>query len=117
MFTQCIENLTQERRLGAFDQELVLRFFALRNNRSQFKHDVADFLTDYMEGVSDPEGNIPFDYEAQKFAFIKTFAVLSKTLGEYSFALVNQKTGDLNRGFSVYHYEAFTIGIQSILEL
>src|SRR5215208_4299444 len=41
-FQSCIANLSQDRRLGAYDQELILRFFAFRNYQDQFKHDVAD---------------------------------------------------------------------------
>lgn len=37
---------TYESRLSAFDQELVLRFFSLKNWRSNFRHDIGDFLTD-----------------------------------------------------------------------
>lgn len=114
-FTITIGNLTKERKLGGFDQELVLRFFAFRNYRDEFEHDVADFLTEYMERVSDPDpGNrLPFDYEAEKNIFLKTFSILAKTLGEYAFAYASG--GKLTRGFSVYHFEAFTIGIQSKL--
>src|SRR6266404_2379669 len=54
-FRLCTETLTEDRRLAAYDQELVLRFFAFRNNRVDFRHDVKDFLTEYMEGVSEPE--------------------------------------------------------------
>jgi hypothetical protein len=116
VFLHCTENLTQQHRLTAFDQELVLRFFAFKNNRKNFKHDVADFLTEYMEAVSDPESKVPFDYQREKEIFIKTFSVLDKTLGEFAFSFVGKKKGELTRGFSVYHYEAFTIGLQSALD-
>jgi hypothetical protein len=117
-FAFCTQNLTQEQRLGAFDQELVLRFFALRNYRDKFKHDVADFLTEYMELVSDPDPDIrlSFDYVEQRALFAKTFRVLAATLGESAFAYVNPARRNLVRGFSVYHYEAFTQGLQSVLD-
>lgn len=114
-FTKTTETLSRERKLGGFDQELVLRFFAFRNYRDQFKHDVSDFLTEYMEKVSDPEpeNRLAFDYSEQKAVFVKTFSVLAKTLNEYAFTYASG--GNLTRGFSVYHFEAFTIGIQSKL--
>src|SRR5689334_12021035 len=79
-FKTCTETLTEDRRLAAFDQELVLRFFAFRNDRDDFKHDVADFLTEYMEGVSETEeeNRIAFDYEEQRAAFLKTFHILAQ---------------------------------------
>jgi len=73
-YKTCITNLSQEAMLGAQDQELVLRFFALRNFRSSFKHDIGDFLTEYMEAVSEPGGVQSFDYVGERRVFDKTFA-------------------------------------------
>lgn len=109
-FQECIPTLTQERRLSAYDQELVLRFFALKNARDKFKHDVSDFLTEYMEAVSRPENPEFFDYDKEERIFDNTFKLLRETLGEMAFALAG-KNG-LTRGFSIYHYEAITLGIQ-----
>ena len=99
VFLRCTESLTQERRLASFDQELVLRFFAFKNDRVNFKHDVDDFLTKYMEKVSDPDIGYPFDYEQEKHIFLKTFTVLSSTLGDLAFAFANKARNDLVRGF------------------
>lgn len=115
-FTRCIETLSQERMLESFNEELVLRFFALKNNFNNFKHDVSDFLTEYMEAVSDPEGKYTFDYEKEKLIFLKTFTILEKTLGENAFAYANKTRSGLVRGFGVYHFEAFTIGLQGCLD-
>jgi hypothetical protein len=116
VFLRCTESLTQERRLGSFDQELVLRFFAFKNDRTNFKHDVDDFLTRYMEKVSDPDIDYPFDYEQEERIFLKTFTVLSSTLEERAFAFANKARNELTRGFSVYHFEALTIGLQQRLD-
>ena len=115
-FARTTEAISQEARLGAFDQELVLRFFALKNYRESFKHDVGDFLTEYMEKVSDREDGIPFDFAEQRRIFERTFAVLDRALSDRAFAYANRAREDLTRGFSVYHYEAITIGLQSRLD-
>lgn len=112
-FRTCCETLTQDRLLAAFDQELVLRFFALKNDRPRFKHDVSDFLTEYMEKVSDPERNTVFNYPDEKRQFEETFRILRATLGEMAFAYANPSRTKLVKGFSVYHYEAFTVGLHS----
>jgi hypothetical protein len=111
-FAACCEILTQERTLAAFDQELVLRFFALKNARERFKHDVSDFLTEYMENVSDPERGSNFDYAEERRQFQRTFRILGATLGDRAFAYANPQRTKITRGFSVYHYEALTVGLQ-----
>jgi hypothetical protein len=115
-FQTCISILNNERILDAFDEELILRFFALRNNRAGFKHDISDFLTEYMEGVSDPKSTLPFNYVTEKDAFKKTFSILATTLRDEAFALANRKTRRLTKGFGVLQFEAITIGLQTHLE-
>lgn len=115
-FKDTMAYLTQERRLSAFDQELVVRFFALKNNLSGFKHDVSEYLTEYMESVADPDKKAEFFYEPEQICFEKTFDVLNRALGELAFAFANKAKSDLSGGFSTYHYEAITIGLQSIID-
>jgi len=114
VYCNCTGNLTQEQRLGAYDQELVLRFFALKNYRDKFKHDVADFLTEYMEAVSATD--ISFNYGKEREIFLKTFSILDRTLGDLAFGRANIGRDRLTRGFSCYHFEAFTIGLQGCLD-
>ena len=113
LFRECIANLTDENLYGSFDQELVLRFFAFKNDRESFKHEVGEFLTNYMERVT--EERLPFDYVEEEGIFRKTFAVLAKSLGELVFGVPDYKVDKINRGFSVYHFEAITEGIQDNL--
>lgn len=114
-FRNCLSTLTEDKILEKYDQELVLRFFAFKNNKGNFKHNISDFMTEYMEAVSDPErSDVPFDYTWEESAFKKTFRILNETLGEYSFSRVNER-GTYVLGFIVYHYEAFTLGIQKHL--
>lgn len=114
-FVSCTDALTQERILAAVNEELVLRFFALKNDLQRFKHDVSDFLTDYMEEVADPLNSREFDYGKEEDIFSKTFALLNRALGEKAFAFRNKAGNDLASGFSIYHFEAITIGLQSVL--
>lgn len=112
-FKRTTATLTKESRLGAFDQELVLRFFAMKNYRDAFKHDVGDFLTEYMEIVSDPTTAYIFDFAAEQATFERTFSMLAAALEELAFTYANQGRDAMTRGFSVYHFEAITLGIQS----
>jgi hypothetical protein len=114
-FQDCVATISDEQRYGAYDKELVLRFFALKNARAKFKHDVSDFLTEYMEAVSDPEVQEPFNYEAEKLVFSRTFYVLNQALGAESFSRADKTGKKLVKGFGVYHFEAFTLGLQAVL--
>lgn len=110
------ENLTQEQIFGAYDQELVLRFFTFLNNRDSFKHDIRDFMTEYMEQVSDPDHNREFDFITQEQIFKKTFKILAKVLGNQSFSRANISRTKLASMFIVYQFESFALGIQEHLE-
>ncbi|WP_170765325.1 DUF262 domain-containing protein [Ruegeria lacuscaerulensis] len=112
-FVACVGGLTQERFLSGAHDELVLRFFALKNNREKFKHEVGDFLTEFMEGVAKEE--IAFDYLAEKEVFVKTFEALKASMAEMSFSFLNKRTGKLTNGFGIYHFEAVTMGLQAVL--
>lgn len=117
-FKSCIQYLTYEQTLDAYDQELVLRFFALKNDKDNFTHGVSDFLTDYMEAVSesDLDRKREFNYDSERQIFSKTFNVLNASINEFAFGYAN-KNGNIVRGFGIYQYEAITIGIQCILPL
>ena len=117
-FINCIETIGDTRVWKAFDQELVLRFFAIKNYRKNYKGYLGDFLTEYMEYIArnDAMGDSQFNYEEEKKIFLKTFALLSNTLGEYSFSFYDRKGSKLTRGFSANNYEAITIGIQPFID-
>jgi hypothetical protein len=119
-FKTCIGNISLEQKKQKYDQELALRFLACKNYRKRFKHDVGDFLTEYMEGVSDERNEtglrLPFDYDAERKDFLKTFSLLAKSLGEHAFSGLN-KSDNFVSTFLVYHFEAVTLGLQTTLHL
>lgn len=119
-FQHCVNIISEAARKRRFDQELVLRFFAYKNDAIRYRHDVADFLTDYLEDVSDPETSRQFDYAIERTVFEKTFHVLrliSDTLGIESriFGVVVPKSPEPRGQFSVYHYEGLVLGISRVL--
>ncbi len=115
-FKDCISAISEEKAEQKGDQELVLRFFAFKNNRQNYVHDVSDFMTEYMEAVSDPtRDDFPFDYPTEQLIFEKTFKILNLTLGSSAFSGTNAQ-GNLVTRFLSYHYEAFTLGLQPYLD-
>ena len=120
-FTLCIEIISERQRKERFDQELALRFLAFKNDFDKYRHDVADFLTDYMEDVSDPTTSRTFDYTLELAVFEKTFRVLRLiserlNIGSRIFGTMGPKSFEPRGQFSVYHYEGLTLGLQSVLE-
>ena len=111
-FVECISNLPEEKIKRKYDEELVLRFFAFKNYRNKYVHDIDDFMTDYMESVA--KGLQEFDYDAEKDVFNETFKILNRCLGEYAFSGVNKQGTFISRFLSL-HYECFTLGIQDYL--
>lgn len=113
-YSKSITKISDDQKLGIYDQELVLRFFSLKNNKDAFVHDTSEFLTEYMEKVTDSESSgYVFDYLKEEKIFNKTFLVLKKALGEKAFGRWG-KNG-IQANFAVYQFESIVIGIQSII--
>jgi len=113
-FELCTTKISEQQKLGAFDQELVIRYFALKNYRYAFVHDVSDFLTEYTEKVTELDAQVAFNYAVEEVEFDKTFAILSKCLGDRSFGRAGKV--DVQSNFSVYHFEAICVGLQPYLD-
>jgi len=115
-FLTCIKPLTKEKRRRMIDVELVLRFFSFKNAFDSFKHDVGPFMTRFMERVTDEEAEdaIPFDYEKEESIFLNTFRLLETTLGDNT---CKPWSGNhFAGGFSNHHFEAFGLGVASVIE-
>jgi uncharacterized protein with ParB-like and HNH nuclease domain len=114
-YRSCMVELPEEKRDQMYMEEYALRFFALKNNQAQYVKDISDFLTEYMEAVSDPEQKeAVFDFAAEQKIFADTFRVLNDALGESAFSGFN-KQGKPQGYFSALHFEALTVGIQKNL--
>jgi hypothetical protein len=115
-FKTCIAGLTDEAVNQRQDEELVLRFFAFKNNFGTFRHDISPFLTDYMERVTDSTSprHIVFDYNIEKTAFDRTFGLLAATLGDDSCRA--HRGGRYIGGFSMHHFEAFSLGVAKVID-
>lgn len=85
-------------------EELILKFFAYRENRHLFEHSVIDFLNDYMSESS------------KKFNFKKNRVLFEKTFAELRLVLPNGiKRG--SRSTTPYNlFEAISIGASDVIE-
>lgn len=104
-FKKCISSVNPEKIDQKYDQELVLRFFSVKNRQDKYVHDVSSYLTQCMEFFSTGSN---FDYEKEKRIFLQTFDLLSKTLGEKTFSPATKKK-KLSSKFAIYHFEAISL--------
>jgi len=122
-FKFCTATVADAQRAKRYDQELVLRFFSFVRWADRYTHEVGDFLTEYMEAASDPDGpdNSVFDPAGDVERFRKTFSVLrraastSDQLGTRIFGSVDA-AGNIRGQFAVYHFEGIAVGLQAILD-
>lgn len=115
-FRNTIKHLNTERIDKKEDQEYVLKYFAYKLDRQNYRKDVGPFLTKFMEKVSDTNhpDNIPFNYELEKEQFEKVFKILDLTLGEHAFD--KKRAGNYVSGITSTHFDAFTIGLLEHLD-
>ena len=116
-FQNTISHLNEEKIEKKEDQEYVLKYFAYKLDRENYKKNISSFLTTFMEKVSDEshEEHIKFDYEKERKEFEKTFGILDLSLGEYAFDKLRK--GKYISGITSTHFDAFTMGIQSYLNI
>lgn len=110
-YQECMAQLTDEKRQQMYLEEYALRFIALKNNREGYAKEIGDFLTSYMESVSDPEQPVELDYEAERTVFARTFELLESSFGDSAFSGFTPKGNPRNQ-FAALHFEAFTLGLQ-----
>lgn len=114
-FRVTIHNVSVSQIKKKFAEELVVRFFAFKNDRDAFSHDVDKFLTGYMEKVSIADVNQApiFDYEHEKEVFCNIFKWLNESMGKDAFAVYKGPASEKLTGFNVYQFEAITSGMLS----
>lgn len=90
-----------------YDRGLVLRFFALKNDIGNFRHDVDPFVTEYIHKIADQE--VEFDQDAEAETFKRTIKAITGVLGDESW---KNWRGDKAQGaFSVYVFEALSLAV------
>lgn len=115
-FCETISRVSQPQLSKKFAEELVLRFYALKNGFDKFSHKIDTFLTEYMEEVAkcDALGTPFFDYDTEASIFKATFDILNKAMGKECFSVYKNNSPKLS-GFNIYHYEAITYAVQKNL--
>lgn len=109
-FVACTETLSSIDQRQ--DEELVLRFFALKNAQDLFKGNVRDWLDDYMEQVI--FGRRSFQNDEEEGAFTRLFRYIRATAGDGAF--VKYREGNPIGGLAPAYFEAVSVGIWRTLD-
>ncbi len=113
-FMTVINRIGDDRLKRRYDQELVLRFFAIKNNLDNYKYPVTEYLTHYLEQITD--GSVQFDYEKEEECFNKTFAYINQYWGEDAFSL-KTSNGNYRNDFVLYCFDGISIPIATYIDL
>jgi hypothetical protein len=110
-FLGCIDPLSQADREQKGDEELVLRFFAVKNAQGMFEGSVRDWLDDYMEAVL--LSKLKFDFQAETTTFNNLFEFLAATMGSGAFV---RYRGEVPVGaLAPAYFEAVTMGTLRVM--
>lgn len=115
-FKKAIANVREDFLVTKRDQELVLRYFALKNNLVNYKKDLDFFLTDYMEKVTTKE--LHFDYNIEKQIFEQIFKCLYEIAGKNAFSsVINLEEDKFKADIIMYFYDSFTCGLAQCADI
>lgn len=112
-FINTICNISQEEINKKKNEELVLRFFTLKNDLENYIYPFDEYLTRYLENVATTKYH--FNYEEEQINFEKTFKILNKILGKDIFA-TQLSSGNYQSNFVLYLYDGLILGIQDFLD-
>lgn len=115
-FEKAIANVREDYVITKKDQELVLRYFALKNNLENYKKDLDFFLTDYMEKVT--TGEMFFDYFKEKEVFEKIFKYIYDLNGKNAFStIISLEDNKFKTDIIMYLYDSFTCGMAQCADI
>ena len=101
-FQMAIEKLGEDKKKARYDQELVLRFFAIKNDKESYRYPVTEYLTRFLEEIT--RENIAFDYAEEKRVFKETFKLISEEFGVDAFSGITE-SGFYRDEFALYLFD------------
>ena len=112
-FKSVIKKINKEDINKKYDQELVLRFFAIKNDIGDYRYPVTEFLTRYLENITNHD--LEFNYDREEKLFKKTFSFIAQNLGEDIFSS-KTKNGNMKNDFVTYLYDGITIALADLVD-
>jgi len=111
-FQEMTESLSDSAKNRLGQQELVLRFFALKNAIYSYKGSISDWLDNYSEAVV--KGDAGFEYDVELPVFTRLFTILNEKLGPEAF--LKHKNGRALGGLAPAYFDAVTQGLLPLLD-
>ena len=112
-FKAVINRVASEKRKTRYDQELILRFFAIKNDIESYKYPVTEYLTRYLEKIT--TGDVQFDYEKEKNVFEQTFKFINDNWGEEVFS-GKTTNGNMKNEFVLYYFDGIAVSLAFLIE-
>lgn len=112
-FVNVINRVASDKLSSRYDQELVLRFFAIKNDIDNYRHPVTDYLTKYLEKIT--TGEIDFDFNEEYRIFENTFRLINQHFGADAFSGKNA-AGTIKNEFVLYYFDGIAVPIAILID-
>jgi hypothetical protein len=112
-FKNVICRIGDEKINTKYDQELVLRFFAIKNDIDNYKYPVTEFLTNYLEDIT--TGKKDFDFDKEANIFEKTFEFIDANMGADAFS-TRTVQGNMRSDFTLYCFDGISVPLACWIE-
>ena len=96
-----------------YDQELVLRFFAIKNDLEHYRYPVTEYLTRYLENMTNK--SVDFEYNKERQIFQDTFHFIRYYWGEDAFS-GRTPNGTFRNEFVSYYFDAISVPLAMSIE-
>lgn len=112
-FINVIKRIGKDKLKARYDQELVLRFFATKNDIENYRYPVTEYLTRFLEKIT--IGEVAFDYDREQQIFQDTFCFINTYLGEEAFS-GKTGSGTVKNEFVLYYFDGIAVPIATLID-
>lgn len=112
-FMNVIKRIGKDKFSTRYDQELVLRFFATKNDIENYRYPVTEYLTRFLEKITTKE--VEFDYNKERKVFQDTFRFINEQFGEDAFS-GKTPSGDFRNEFILYYFDGIAVPLALLID-
>lgn len=112
-FINVINRIGVDKFKSRYDQELVLRFFATKNDIDNYRYPVTEYLTHYLEKITVEEG--AFDFAREKKIFQDTFRFINTNWGTEAFS-GKTVSGTTRNEFVLYFFDGIAVPLAILID-